>query len=145
MDKKSELSLELYCSQTKIRFYEQMTTFSMCSYQRNYCLHLLQKEIEESEKIMKNIEKISISEHRDLETQREFTVEELAKYNGEGEMPAYVAVEGIVYDVSMHIGWAGGTHFGLYAGKDLTNQFSDCHLSILKILSDLPKVGILKK
>ncbi len=33
--------------------------------------------------------------------QREFTLEELAEYNGTGGRPAYVAVNGIVYDVSL--------------------------------------------
>ena len=70
MNKKCELSQELYCSQTKICYYKQMTIFSMCPYQRNYYLHLLQKEIKESENIMKNIEKRSISEQRNLEIQK---------------------------------------------------------------------------
>ena len=75
--------------------------------------------------------------------QKEFTLEELAQYDGSGGKPAYVAVNGIVYDVSIEATWGGGTHFGLYAGKDLTAQFQGCH-GMESILSKLPKVGILK-
>jgi predicted heme/steroid binding protein len=74
--------------------------------------------------------------------QKQFTVEELANYDGSRGKPAYVAVEGIVYDVSLHPGWGGGTHFGLTAGRDLTEQFNSCH-GMTEILSKLPKVGVL--
>ncbi|HCJ58258.1 MAG TPA: hypothetical protein DHV55_13550 [Clostridiaceae bacterium] len=74
---------------------------------------------------------------------KEFTLDELAMYDGSGGRPAYVAVNSIVYDVSNNAFWGGGTHFGLYAGKDLTSQFLSCHGS-LEILNVLPKVGIIK-
>lgn len=73
---------------------------------------------------------------------REFTLEELLQYDGMNGRPAYVAVEGIVYDISNEEKWAGGTHFGLTAGKDYTKEFSTCHGNN-KILSKLPRVGIL--
>jgi len=75
--------------------------------------------------------------------QKEFTLEELSQNNGSGGKPAYVAVEGIVYDVSVQARWGGGTHFGLTSGEDLTEQFRSCH-GALQILDILPKVGILK-
>lgn len=74
---------------------------------------------------------------------KEFTLEELAQYNGGGGMPAYVAVKGIVYDVSVQAAWGGGTHFGLTAGKDLTEEFNSCH-GLANILDKLPKVGVIK-
>lgn len=74
--------------------------------------------------------------------QKQFTIEELANYDGSGGKPAYVAVDGIVYDVSLEATWGGGTHFGLKAGRDLTQQFKSCH-GMAQILSKLPKVGIL--
>lgn len=74
--------------------------------------------------------------------QREFTLGELSTYDGAQGRPAYVAVNGIVYDVSLEATWGGGTHFGLTAGKDLTEQFKGCHGE--SILEKLPKVGILK-
>lgn len=75
--------------------------------------------------------------------QREFTLEDLAQYDGKNEKPTYVAVGGIVYDVSSEPTWAGGTHFGVAVGKDLTEQFNSCHGSD-KILNKLPKVGVIR-
>lgn len=77
--------------------------------------------------------------------ERVFTVEELAQYDGSNGKSAYVAVNGIVYDVSLEATWGGGTHFSLYAGKDLTAQFNGCHDGKLEILKDLPKVGVLQE
>lgn len=77
------------------------------------------------------------------ETTRTFTVEELAFYDGKEGRPAYVAVKGIVYDVSMMLRWAGGTHFGLNAGQDLSGEFMGCHLGITDRLEKLPKIGVL--
>jgi len=74
---------------------------------------------------------------------REFTLDELAQYDGSLGRPAYVAVNGIIYDVSNQSAWGGATHFGLYAGNDLTAQFQGCH-GMLSILTNLPKVGTLK-
>ena len=75
--------------------------------------------------------------------QKQFTLAELAELNGSGGKPAYVAVNGVVYDVSVQGAWGGGTHFGLYAGKDLTAHFQACHDNDT-ILSALPKVGVIK-
>lgn len=75
--------------------------------------------------------------------QREFTLEDLAQYDGKNEKPTYVAVGGIVYDVSNEPTWAEGAHFGVAAGKDLTEQFNSCHGSA-KILNKLPKVGVIR-
>ena len=75
-------------------------------------------------------------------TQREFTLEELSRYTGSHGNPAYVAIEDIVYDISDYRAWSEGTHFGLVAGQDLTNQFNSCH-GIIDILTNAPKVGIL--
>lgn len=75
--------------------------------------------------------------------QKEFTLEELAQYDGSNGKPAYVAIDGVVYDLSKVSAWAGGKHFGgNIAGKDLTAQFKSCHgISTLK---KLPQVGVIK-
>jgi len=75
-------------------------------------------------------------------TQREFTLEELSQYTGSHGNPAYVAIEGIVYDISNYRAWSEGTHFGVIAGQDVTSQFKSCH-GIIDILTNAPKVGIL--
>ena len=69
-----------------------------------------------------------------------FTKTELAKYNGKNGYPAYVAVNGIVYDVTNQATWAGASHFGLSAGRDVSNEFASCH-SGQPILSKLKVVG----
>ena len=73
--------------------------------------------------------------------QRTFTAEELAKYNGKDGNPAYLAVNGVVYDVTNNAAWAAATHFGLTAGKDLTKEFASCHAGQQQILSKLKTVG----
>jgi predicted heme/steroid binding protein len=79
------------------------------------------------------------------DAQRVFTIEELSKYNGSGGQPAYVSVNGIVYDVSMEKRWGGGTHFSMIAGKNLTMNFNACHGGNIQVLKNLPQVGILKQ
>lgn len=73
-------------------------------------------------------------------SQATFTLQELSKFDGKDSNPAYVAVNGIVYDVTNNAAWAAATHFGLTAGKDLTNEFASCHAS-QPILSNLRVVG----
>ncbi len=77
--------------------------------------------------------------HNYSRQQKEFTLDELAQFDG----PVYVAIEGIVYDVSKVAEWAGGKHFGNTAGQDLTSEFKACH--VMTKLDKLPKVGILKE
>lgn len=74
-------------------------------------------------------------------TQRIFTLEELATFDGKNGRPAYVAVNGIVYDVTNNRAWAAATHFALTAGKDYTKEFASCHAGQQSILATLPVVG----
>lgn len=69
-----------------------------------------------------------------------FTKKDLSAYNGKNGSPAYVAVNGIVYDVTNSAAWGAATHFGLSAGNDLTTQFASCHAG-QPILQKLPRVG----
>ncbi|HEY5587656.1 MAG TPA: cytochrome b5 domain-containing protein [Candidatus Paceibacterota bacterium] len=73
--------------------------------------------------------------------QQKFTLEELSKYNGIGGKAAYVAINGIVYDVSSIQSWAGGVHHGVSAGSNATEYFNTCH-GDSKILDKLPKIGV---
>lgn len=70
-----------------------------------------------------------------------FTIGELAHYDGRNGRRAYVAVNGTVYDVTNNAAWAAATHFGLRAGRDLTQEFTRCHPMQTQILSSLPVVG----
>lgn len=75
-----------------------------------------------------------------------FTSEELAKYDGKNGEPAYVAVNGVVYDVSDVDKWANGEHFeGLTAGKDLTKEIMEDSPHGLSVLDNLPIVGTLSE
>lgn len=74
---------------------------------------------------------------------RVFTLEELKTYNGENNNPAYVAVNGIVYDVSHVLEWSNGLHQGLTAGNDLTEEFSNSPHG-MSTLQSLPIVGTLE-
>lgn len=57
------------------------------------------------------------------------------------EMPAYVAVDGVVYDVTDNAAWAGGEHVDEFpAGNDYTEEIlSSPHGESL--LEGLPVVG----
>lgn len=70
-----------------------------------------------------------------------FTIEELATFNGKDGSPAYIAVKGIVYDVTNNATWAAATHFGLAAGNNYTEEFASCHRGQESILTTLPQVG----
>jgi len=85
----------------------------------------------------------NLSSHAKGVRQQEFTLAQLEKYNGANGSPSYVAVNGIIYDVSDFLSWTGGYHFGVSAGKDVTETFSSCHEASL-IIDKLPKVGVLK-
>ncbi|HEX3076862.1 MAG TPA: cytochrome b5 domain-containing protein [Lachnospiraceae bacterium] len=76
--------------------------------------------------------------------ERVFTIEELAQFDGSNGKPAYVAIQGIVYDVNLEPTWGGGTHFSLFAGKDLTDFYLGCHQGNLNAVRKLPIVGRLQ-
>jgi predicted heme/steroid binding protein len=66
-----------------------------------------------------------------------FTAETLQPYTGLGGQPAYVAVDGVVYDASSV--FKEGMHGGNTAGKDLSVPFHAKHAQ--EILNKLPVVG----
>lgn len=72
---------------------------------------------------------------------RVFSSSELSKYNGLNGQKAYVAVEGIVYDVTNL--FQNGTHFGHKAGEELTNAFLGRH--VVSQISKYPVVGTFSK
>lgn len=71
----------------------------------------------------------------------ELTAEELAKYNGKDGQPAYIAVDGIVYDVSNHPAWKDGGHNGFEAGKDLTEEIKTKSPHGVSKLTEAVEVG----
>jgi len=59
-------------------------------------------------------------------TLRSFTLAELAVFDGHSGTTAYIAVNGIVYDVTDVAEWTNGWHKGMHlAGTDATAAFAD--------------------
>lgn len=52
-----------------------------------------------------------------------FTLEELSQYDGKDGVEAYIAIDGVVYNVTGADGWINGEHEGYSAGQDLTSAF----------------------
>ncbi len=74
-----------------------------------------------------------------------FTLTELSEYDGKEGRKAYVAVDGLVYDVTDVSAWSGGTHFrNIAAGKDLTEVIENDSPHGLRVLENLPVVGKLE-
>lgn len=74
--------------------------------------------------------------------QKVFTLDELKTYDGKNGNPAYVAVNGIVYDVTNVKAWANGTHQGLTAGQDLSSAIGNSPHGT-SVLDGLTVVGTL--
>lgn len=72
-----------------------------------------------------------------------FDAAELAKFDGQNGNPAYVAVDGKVYDVSNVPQWRGGAHAGgsIKAGQDQTEALKRSPHGA-KNLEGLPVVGL---
>lgn len=83
---------------------------------------------------------VDVKETESKSEEKIFTLSELSKYNGKNGNKAYVAVDGIVYDLSTI--FENGIHFEHFAGEELTNAFYKKHVKseIIKY----PVVGVLK-
>ena len=83
-----------------------------------------------------------VSVSSSAEEMRTFTLEELSQYNGKDGQPAYVVVDGVVYDVTNVEAWKDGEHkLGLTAGNELTEEITKQSPHGLKVLEGLPIVG----
>ncbi len=74
-----------------------------------------------------------------------FTLEELAKFDGKEGRPAYVAINGIVYDVTGVKAWAKGEHGNGKPGTDITPLITTKSPHGDKVTKNLKAVGKLKK
>lgn len=72
---------------------------------------------------------------------KSFTKAELQQYNGQNGQPAYVAINGTVYDVSKKAAWVDGHHHGNVAGHDLTETLMTKSPHGDRVLKGLPIVG----
>ncbi len=120
---------------------------SMCTtiYEKMFYDSLIQQEMHKMYALKNYITNMKKTDGMIREVQDKiFSLEELVKFNGKNGNPAYVAVDGIVYDVTFEATWAAGRHFGLEAGNDLSNEFKKCH-EYQAVLSKLKKIGVLQK
>lgn len=71
---------------------------------------------------------------------RDLTPDELAEFDGKGGRPAYVAYQGVVYDVTESSMWGEGDHEGMHAaGADLTDAHDDAPHDVY--VTGFPEVG----
>jgi predicted heme/steroid binding protein len=72
----------------------------------------------------------------------ELTIGELAEFDGKDGAKAYIAVDGVIYDVTDVREWAGGSHWGKFAaGRDLTTEIKTLSPHGVSKLSGVPVVG----
>jgi predicted heme/steroid binding protein len=74
-------------------------------------------------------------------TELVLTLEELSQYDGKNGNPAYIAVDGIIYDVTNVPQWKNGEHNGFSAGNDLTNEIKTISPHGVSKLKIVPVVG----
>jgi predicted heme/steroid binding protein len=80
-------------------------------------------------------------EENELVQGLQLTIEELASYDGLEGRKAYIAVNGVIYDVSNSSRWPGGNHNGYQAGQDLTTQILGVSPHGIRVLDGIPIVG----
>lgn len=69
------------------------------------------------------------------------TLEQLKQFDGRDGRPAYIAVNGTIYDVSASERWQGGNHEGAHqAGADLTEELKQAP-HVRSVIERYPAVG----
>lgn len=79
--------------------------------------------VDEPEDVVEEEEPEEEPEEEDGE--RVFTMEEIARYDGQDGRAAYIVVDGVVYDVTDVPQWSGAEHFGFEAGADVTEALAN--------------------
>lgn len=83
-----------------------------------------------------------------ISQQRVFTLDELKNYNGQNGQPAYVAVSGVVYDVTKSPKWKNGLHNACsdstYAGADFSELIKSSPHGV-NVMKKFPVMGTLQK
>ena len=75
----------------------------------------------------------------------EYELKELKKYNGKNGKKAYIAYDGLIYDVTGSFLWKDGKHQAShFAGEDLTGELDRAPHG-LEFLKRFPVVGFVKK
>lgn len=85
---------------------------------------------------------MSESENEVVSELLEFSLEELSVYNGKDGNLAYIAVDGVVYDVTNSSQWNNGGHNGAVAGEDVSDLMKNAPHGLSK-LNSVEVVGVL--
>jgi predicted heme/steroid binding protein len=94
--------------------------------------------------VQKTVPQVSSQNNTSVISKQDLTLEELKKYNGQNGNPAYVAIDGIIYDVTNAKEWKNGKHKGgITAGMDLSKDI-DAAPHGREVLANLPVVGKIK-
>ena len=71
-----------------------------------------------------------------------YTKQQLALRNGQDKPQIWVALKGIIYDVTESRLWKNGKHYEHWAGQDLTEELADApHTDA--VFEKFEKVGVL--
>ena len=80
--------------------------------------------------------------------EKTFTLADLAQFDGKDGRAAYVAVDGVVYDVTGSARWPEGRHFSCnldaMAGNDLSEEIGQAPANMRALLGQMPVVGRLE-
>lgn len=88
-------------------------------------------------------QKTEVSDENAEQT-KTYTIEELAKYDGKDGNPAYIAIDGKVYDMSDVPQWRNGLHAGSFqAGKDYTSELKQSAPHGVSKMNGIKVVGTL--
>lgn len=80
----------------------------------------------EEEMVEEELVEEEIVEEEPSQTQV-FNAQTLANFDGRDGRPTYIAINGVVYDLSTSTRWVNGNHNGFQAGQDLTRAFNAQH------------------
>ena len=74
-----------------------------------------------------------------------YTLKQLKSYyDGRGGRPGYIAVNGVVYNITLAENWGGGTFMGMTQGNDLSAFFNANPKEYAKLRKSAIQVGILE-
>ncbi|WBW99052.1 cytochrome b5 domain-containing protein [Oceanirhabdus sp. W0125-5] len=131
MNNTSELKDRIQKHNIRIDYYRTLFFMTPFIGDKMYYLRLIEEHLLKVDELFaecyREIDEINRKRFNGREVEREFTREELKQYNGENGKDAYIAVNGVVYDVTYESQWGGGTHFGVVSGTDGTEEFNQCH------------------
>jgi len=116
----------------------------LVTYPKEYKENIVQVMDKICNQVSSYLEEVSFHNKKRDNVLIQLTREELALYNGENGMPAYISVDGTIYDIGDVPQLKDGKHFGVRAGADYSETFKKCHNGDKSILSKLIVIGVLK-